>query len=69
MQEPGYRQFLTVFEAAHRMGVSSLTIRRAIWKGDLPAVQPGGPNGIIRIDRDEFEAWLIAHPARTAARR
>lgn len=40
------------------MNYSEKTVRRLIARGDLPAIQPGGAGGRIRVDQDELERWL-----------
>jgi len=52
------RSLLTVAETAELMQVSEKTVRRLIARGELPAVQLGGPGSAIRVPRDELEAWL-----------
>lgn len=51
-------EFLTVTEAADLLGVHHQTVRRKIERGDIPAVQLGGPGSHIRIPRDGLDAWL-----------
>jgi excisionase family DNA binding protein len=46
--------FLKVPEAAEAFGVSERTIRNWINAGQLPAIQPAGPNHAIRVDRREL---------------
>lgn len=43
------KQFLTVKEAAERLGISELTVRRKVQKGLLPTLFPPGETP-IRID-------------------
>jgi excisionase family DNA binding protein len=45
---------LKVPEAAEAFGVSERTIRNWINAGQLPAIQPAGPNHAIRVDRREL---------------
>lgn len=47
---------LTVAEAADLGGVHPKTIRRAIARGDLPAVRPGGRRKIVVLEPDLI-AW------------
>jgi excisionase family DNA binding protein len=42
--------FLKVPEAAAAFGVSERTIRNWIHSGQLPAIQPAGPNHAVRVD-------------------
>jgi len=51
-------RWLTVRETAERIRVSEDTVRRAIARGELPAVQLGGRGSSIRIDERELERWL-----------
>ncbi|MSO41614.1 MAG: DNA-binding protein [Solirubrobacterales bacterium] len=46
--------FLKVPEAAAELRVSEKTIRSWIEDGYLPASQPAGPGGSIRIDRRDL---------------
>lgn len=46
--------FLKVPEAAEAFGVSERTIRNWIDAGQLPAIQPAGPNHAVRVDRREL---------------
>jgi excisionase family DNA binding protein len=59
-------EFLTVAQAADRLGVTHQTVRRKIAQGELPAVQLGGPGSHIRIPRDAFNAWLWSAGVETA---
>jgi excisionase family DNA binding protein len=47
-------RFLSVSEAAVRLGVAGPTIRRWIKDGHLAAVQPGGQQGVLRIPESEL---------------
>jgi excisionase family DNA binding protein len=46
--------FLRVPEAAEALGVCERTIRNWIHSGQLPAIQPAGPNHAVRVDRREL---------------
>jgi len=68
---------LTVNEAADRAGVSAKTIRRAIDRGALRALRPGGCRRIVVLAED-LAAWRDepvvprsrpATPAKTSSRR
>jgi excisionase family DNA binding protein len=48
-------RFLTVAEAARELGVHKDTIHRWVAEGALPALQPGGPQHAIRIDRADLK--------------
>jgi excisionase family DNA binding protein len=57
------RPLLTIPEAAERLNLSTSTVRRRIWDGEIPAVRLGlGPQAPVRVDPDELEVWL--HGAR-----
>jgi excisionase family DNA binding protein len=58
-------KWLTVRETAEQVRVSEVTIRRAIARGELPAVQLGGPGSSIRIDEAELERWLLGEERET----
>jgi excisionase family DNA binding protein len=60
------RPLLTVPEAARRLRVSEKTIRRRIARGEIPAVQLGGPRSPVRIPEDELERWLFGNPGEAA---
>jgi excisionase family DNA binding protein len=46
--------FLKIPEAAAELGVSERTIRNWIATGQIPAVQPAGRGGAVRVDRREL---------------
>ena len=46
--------FLKIAEAAEAFGVSERTIRNWIDAGQLPAIQPAGPNHAVRVDRRDL---------------
>jgi excisionase family DNA binding protein len=48
-------RLLTLKQAGVELGVPIWSLRRAIWKGELPQVRIGRG---IRIDRKDLEAWL-----------
>ena len=50
--------FLTVDAAAELLGVNPKTIRRAISRGQLGAVQPAGRKGGVRIPKAALEQYL-----------
>lgn len=52
---------LTVKEAAARLRLHPMTVRRMIRDGRIPAVQLGGPGSSIRVAADELERFLAAH--------
>jgi excisionase family DNA binding protein len=49
------RTFLSVGEAAIRLGVSGPTVRRWVKGGHLAAAQPAGREGLILIPAAELE--------------
>ena len=51
-------RWLTVAEVSALIRVSEDTVRRAIARGELQAVQLGGPGSSIRVCEEELEAWL-----------
>jgi excisionase family DNA binding protein len=51
-------RWLTVKQAAQRLGLHEVTVRRKIRAGHLPALQLGGPGAAVRILEDELEGWL-----------
>jgi len=55
-------ELLTVKEAAVRLRLHPLTVRRMIADGRLPAVQLGGRGTSIRVDSDELAAFLFGLP-------
>lgn len=54
------RSFLTAGQVADRLGIDKATVYRAVARGEVPAVQFGGPRHSIRIPEDEFMAWLFS---------
>jgi excisionase family DNA binding protein len=56
--------FLSVAEAALQLGVNRATVRRWIRDGHLAAVQPAGPEGVLRVPADELAR--LAYRAREA---
>ncbi len=56
--EVTHRQLLTVRQASARLAISEKSVRRLIARGELPAVQLGGPRNAVRIDAAELEDWL-----------
>ena len=57
MQDPTRDQprFLDVGQTALALGVSGATVRRWVHNGRLKAVQPGGPQGALRIPESELQ--------------
>jgi excisionase family DNA binding protein len=52
--------FLAIPAAADFIGVSTTTIRRAIWAGELPAFKVGR---VVRVRPTDIRAWVAARPA------
>jgi excisionase family DNA binding protein len=57
-----HQRLLTVSETADRLNVSTVTVRRLIRRGELPAVRLAGTGSAIRIAEAEFDRWLYANP-------
>lgn len=55
-------QWLRVGEAAKIIGVSTQTVRRLIWDGDLPAFRVRN-RGHYRVKREDVEALIESHRA------
>lgn len=53
---PGAR-LLTLKEAAVYLGVSVWTIRRLVWRGEMPHVPVGK---LVQLDRGDLDAWIDA---------
>jgi excisionase family DNA binding protein len=53
-------EYLSIRDAAELLGVSTITIRRKIETGELPATQLGGPGSSVRIPRSALHTWLWA---------
>jgi excisionase family DNA binding protein len=53
------RDWLTVEEVAHRLGCSTLTVRRRIRDGSLPYWQSGGPGTLVRIPVAALDAQHV----------
>lgn len=58
--------YLTVAEAADRLGLSPVTLRRWVQQGDGPPHRRFGR--VIRFPRDTFDAWERECAARFAAK-
>ena len=52
---PPVERWVSVAEAATRLGVAAPTVRRWVHAGHLDAVQPGGPLGVMRIPETELK--------------
>jgi excisionase family DNA binding protein len=53
---------ISVNEAARIATVSPMTIRRAIGRGEIPAVRVGERSGPYRVEREPFLRWLYGNP-------
>jgi len=56
-------EFMTPEEVASRLGLHERTVRRAINRGELEAVEFDGSGG-YRISEAAFQAWLVRRRAR-----
>lgn len=62
-QQPVIRLVYDIPQAAELLGLSELTVRRAITSGELPAVRINGRgHGLIRIKHDALMEWLNRTP-------
>lgn len=61
------KRYLTPRDFATAVGISPKTVQRRLKAGQLPAMQPGGPNTAWLIDYDAFAAAFSAAPAQHAA--
>jgi excisionase family DNA binding protein len=52
-------------EAAERLGVSTDTLRRKVWRREIACRRPYGPRGEIRFAETDLSAYIesIAQPA------
>ena len=53
--------WLTVKEVARRLDLHEITVRRKIRRGEIPALQLGGPGCALRVLEDKLSAWLEEH--------
>jgi excisionase family DNA binding protein len=60
------QELLTVRQAASRLAVHPMTVRRWVREGRLPAVQLGGHGAPVRV---ELEQWLASHTVPTGKER
>ena len=58
MNEASESRLLRVTDVAKRLNVSSVTVYRRIWEGNLPAFRIGDGSAALRVDADELERWL-----------
>ena len=58
--------YLSPAEAADLLAVSRDSVLRAIKRGDLPALTYGR---LVRISRDDLEAFIAAHSSKQPTRR
>ena len=59
LEEP---RWLTVKQAARRLGLHEITVRRKIHRGELPALQLGGRGTALRILEDELHRFIYGSP-------
>jgi excisionase family DNA binding protein len=57
-----HQRLLTISQTADRLNVSTVTVRRLVRRGDLPAVQLGGKGSAVRVAEAELNHWLYANP-------
>lgn len=58
----------TIEQAADRLRTSESTVRRLIRSGELPVTRiTPGPRGVIRIDPDVLEQYLLSNTMPTTA--
>ena len=57
-----HQRLLTISETADRLNVSTVTVRRLIRRGELPAVQLAGKGSAVRVAEGELNHWLYAEP-------
>lgn len=53
-------KLLTVKGAADQLRLHPMTVRKKIDRGQIPAIQLGGPGTAVRIAESELENWLFA---------
>ncbi len=53
-----HQRLLTITEAADRLNVSPVTVRRLIRGGRFPAIQLGGKRHAIRVPAAELDQWV-----------
>ena len=59
--------FLTIPEAAHRLGMHADTVRRMVKDGELAAIKGPHINSPYRISEETITGWLAEHAARPAS--
>lgn len=48
-------RLLTMSQAAEYLGISHWTLRRFVWRGDIPHVPIGR---LVQLDRADLDAWI-----------
>lgn len=61
--------WMSVTEAAKRVGCSRATIEKAVSSGGLPSVIPPGLTRGRKVRADDLDAWLSGRAASSSARR
>jgi excisionase family DNA binding protein len=56
-------RWVTVKEASKRLGLTELTVRRKIQRGELRALQLGGPGCAVRILEDDLHRFIFGSPS------
>jgi excisionase family DNA binding protein len=59
-QKPIRGDLLTVTEVAERLSLTDQTVRRKIHAGELPGLRLGAGRSSLRVDRGDFERFLVA---------
>jgi excisionase family DNA binding protein len=62
-REQSQPEYLTVEEVSGLLKLGESTVRRRIRSGEIPAVRLASRGrGLVRVPRDELEAWLRSDP-------
>jgi len=57
-------RLLTLNQAAEYLALSHWTLRRLVWRGDLPHVRIGR---LVQLDRADLDAWIESKKTRFGA--
>jgi excisionase family DNA binding protein len=57
-------RLLTLNQAAEYLALSHWTLRRLVWRGDLPHVRIGR---LVQLDRADLDAWIDSQKTRFGA--
>lgn len=58
MSTPKMAAYLTVAEAAEYLGVSTNTVRRQVYAGNLPGFRMNGHGSLLRIKRVDLDGLM-----------